>query len=180
MPNLDDTIEQLRQHRAEAIERGLQAAADIGRFNAALEALGVDVALDAGTAARLAAAADLRPAAAKQEPDPPRPRAAPAKAPAARPPKRPPKRPPIEEVARVANEARAAGEPMAATICERFDVPPTTVNNWLTKARQLGLLTISPGGPRLPEPKSPPAERSTLEGVAHLEKLIAGELDDVG
>lgn len=179
MPTIDDTIEQLRRHCADALLRAEQAFAEAERFRAALRALEMNAPLDAGTAARLAAAADLRPAATKARPDPPRPpKAAKRPAPNVSPLPRA-GRPPIEEVARIANEARAAGEPMVATISERFDVPSTTVANWLTKARRLGLLDQPAGLPPGPPPAASAAERSTLEGVAHLEKLVAGELDDV-
>lgn len=179
MPNLDDTIELLRQHRAEALERAEQACADSERFGAALYALGVDPAIDDGAPTRLAAAADLRPTATKSRPDPPQsPKAT----------KREgrgfPASVDYDEVARVAREAIAAGEPLQNAVARHFGIEKPAASMRIRKARELGH-DIPARNPNLgqrqavanPPPAPPATDRSTLEGVAHLERLIAGEVD---
>lgn len=48
--------------------------------------------------------------------------------------------PNYESIAIVANEARVAGKPMRNALVAHFDVPRTTVNNWIAKCQKLGLL----------------------------------------
>lgn len=65
-------------------------------------------------------------------------------------------------------EARALGVAVGAFVAERFNVPKTTVTNWVTKCTKLGLLDKPESSPApklavVPEPKTaPPASTHSV------------------
>jgi ribosomal protein L12E/L44/L45/RPP1/RPP2 len=178
VPNLDDTIELLRQHRAEALERAEQACADTERFSAALIALGVDTAIDDGALTRLADAAGIRATATKRRPDPPQPPKAASPARTER------LREPISygEVALIANNARERGEPMRDAVAKHFGINPSAADMRISTARKKGfdiprVLANKPAAtaPAAPAEARPGRPTFTPEDAT---RIIDGGVDD--
>jgi hypothetical protein len=170
VPTIDDTIEQLRQHCADALLRAEQAFAEAERLKAALRALVADAPLDAGTATRLAAAADLRPAARKRRPDPPQ-LSRPTEVRRAQ-----RLREPISygEVALIANSARERGESMRDAVAKHFAINKPAADMRISTARKNGFdiprgpvgkaSAPAPASPRRPEFTPDDATRLLEEG----------------